>query len=100
MTVKEYLESTYKPDDAYAVRKGVKCADGFTVSVQGGTPFHYCQPRELCNYYEAVELGFPSCREESIMEYAETAEDPTGTVYAMVPIDVVEKLIEKHGGMV
>jgi len=99
MTVKEYLESTYKPDDAYHVRNGIKCEDGFTVSVQGGTPFHYCTPRELCNVYTLVELGFPNEADDTLTEYAEDPEDPTGTVYAGVPIDVVEALIEKHGGI-
>lgn len=26
--------------------------------------------------------------------------DPTGTVYGYVPIEVVESLVEKHGGMI
>ena len=47
--------------------------------------------------YESVELGFPSEADELIYEYAEEG-DYTNTVYAYVPVDIVEKLIEKHGG--
>jgi len=99
MTVKEYLESTYVPGDEYQIRKAIKCVDGYSVSVQGGDMFHYCAPREKCNYYEAVELGYPSVHDELIQEYAEDPDDQTETVFAMVPIAVVETLIEKHGGI-
>lgn len=100
MTVKNYLESTYNPSDEYAIRKPIVCADGFFVSIQGGTHFHYCTPRKHCNEYETVELGFPSAKDNYIMEYAEDPSDPTGTVYGWVPIDLVETLIEKHGGII
>jgi hypothetical protein len=33
------------------------------------------------------------------MEYAESAEYPTETVYGYVPVELVEKLIEFHGGI-
>lgn len=100
MTVKEYLTSTFEPHNPYCVRKPIVCADGFNVSVQGGTDFHYCRPRLHCNEYEAVELGFPSRKDNLIMEYAEDESRPTRTVYGWVPIEVVEQLVQKHGGMV
>ena len=100
MTVKNFLISTFNPEDSHQVREPILCADGFCVSVQGGTSFHYCTPRTHCNEYEAVELGFPSMIEPLILEYAEEPSDPTGTVYGWVPIEVVEQVIQKHGGMV
>ncbi len=100
MTVKEYLETTFNEIDEYHVRKAVKCADGFRVSIQGGTFFHYCRPKLHCNQYECVELGFPSMQDDLIMEYAEDETNPTRTVYGYVPIEVVENLIQKHGGIV
>ena len=33
------------------------------------------------------------------MNYAETPENPTETVYGWVPVEVVESVIEKHGGL-
>jgi len=35
-----------------------------------------------------------------LMPYAETPENPTDTVYAYVPVELVTNVIVKHGGMV
>jgi len=107
------------------VRPRILCNDGFSVSVQA-SEYTYCHlsytqwqnedgwqvingeywlPRETPrNFktdhytpYESVELGFPSEEDELINEYAED-NDYTNTVYGYVPVDIVEKLIEKHGG--
>lgn len=34
------------------------------------------------------------------MEYAENPDYPIHTIYGYVPIEVVDKLMEKHGGIV
>lgn len=99
VTVKEYLRLSFDFSNPHQVRLPVICKDGFTVSIQGGTEFHYCSPRMHCCEFESVELGFPSQYDELIEEYAED-DNYTGTVYGFVPIEVVEKLIEKHGGIV
>lgn len=98
-TVKAFLESTYNSKERFLVRPSVICNDGFTISIQGGDDFHYCTPRKRVNEYEAVELGYPSESDPLIMEYAEDPFNPTNTVYGFVPLDVVEKLIAKHGGI-
>lgn len=49
--------------------------------------------------YESVELGYPSMEDELINEYAEDDSDYTKTVYGYVPIEIVEELINKHGGI-
>jgi len=78
----------------------VVCADGFAMSVQASA-YNYCQPQEpAADRYETVEIGFPSAEESMLMSYAETPEDPTGTVYAYVPVELVTNVIVKHGGMV
>ena len=100
MSVIEFLESSFDPSKPYLVRARICCKDGFSISVQGGTEFHYCSPRRHCNQYIEVELGFPSAEDPLLEDYAEDPSDPTGTVYGYVPIEVVESLIEKHGGMV
>ena len=101
MTVKEYLESTFKRDDEHNLRKRVVCKDGYSISVQGGNRFNYCQPRELINIYNSVELGFPSEPDELINRYAEGngISAFTQTVYPYVDIEIVEELIKKHGGI-
>ena len=103
------------------------CADGFTVSViaGGGT---YCHPRPVLCYhfadhdmvrepdgyyetaphdfagpYDKVEVGFPSEIPEPWEEwsqFAEESEDPTGTIYSYVPVDLVRELVASHGGEV
>ena len=100
MSVIEFLKSTFDPSNPTQVRPRVYCKDGFSISVQGGTEFHYCSPRRHCNQYIEVELGFPSAADPLLEDYAEDPSDPTGTVYGYVPVEVVESLVEKHGGMI
>ena len=78
--------------------KVIKCTDGFSMSVQASKN-HYCEPRaDKPKAYRQVEVGFPSARDELLMPYVEDETNPTGTVYAFVPIEVVCQVIENHGG--
>ena len=99
MDINKYFDENRKPDGMMWRCPKIKCADGFTLSVQASN-FHYCTPREDSGPYLEVEIGFPSAKEDLIMEYAEDENDPTDTVYGWVPIDIVEQVIENHGGMV
>lgn len=76
-------------------------ADGVTLSVQASHT-HYCHPRvDDCDYYIEVEIGYPSeCPSDAIMGHAETPEKPTETVYGYVPVYILDKYIESHGGIV
>ena len=73
------------------------CKDGFSLSVQA-SEFTYCSPRDNEGPWTRVEVGFPSQKDDLLMEYAEDASIPTGTVYGYVPIEVVAEVIERHGG--
>ncbi len=76
----------------------IKCNDGFTMSVQA-REFCYCSPRSDQGPWTAVEVGFPSEREELLMEYIEVpGGDPTTNVYPWVPVEVVQKIIAARGG--
>ena len=79
--------------------KRVRCADGFTMSVQAGVN-SYSEPKDEVGPYVAVEVGFPSEEEGLLMLYAENADDPCGTVYAYTPSGVVLNVLAKHGGIV
>lgn len=89
---------------ALIFRERLVCKDGFNMSVQANSGA-YCEPRislwpdNWGNGYSSVEIGFPSEREDLIMKYAEDFDDPTGTVYGYVPVEIVDKIIEKHGGI-
>lgn len=106
MTVKDWLAKPIKINgycngtfEVQANRPRLYCNDGYSISVQA-SEFHYCSPRlNGLQDYKSVELGYPSAEDELINEYAENALDYTDTVYGYVPIEVVEKLIEKHGGI-
>ena len=76
----------------------ITCKDGFSVSIQASAR-HYCRPRTDEGPWTHVELGFPNQCDPMIEPYAEDADDPLHTVYPCVPIDLVERLIESHGGI-
>ena len=79
----------------------VVCADGFTMSVQAGTGASYSSPRKGPGPFTAVEVGFPSQREELLMEFVDAGpEDPTEQVYGWVPAKVILEVIAKHGGQI
>ena len=81
------------------------CANGFTMSVQVVYSL-YSTPKKIAKRYSAVEIGFPSEPEELIKEWAEFTPfdedekpDYTDTVYPYVPVEVVDKVLKKHGGI-
>ena len=83
----------------------VICKDGFTMSVQAGESL-YSSPRDVADKYEKAEIGFPSSPESLIAKYAENGEvegndDPRlcDTVYPYVPVELIDKVIHKHGGI-
>ena len=78
----------------------VVCADGFSMSVQANATAYSMPKMTGAPVYTEVEIGFPSAKEELLMEWCEDKEDPTGTVYGYVPVQVVVNVIAKHGGMV
>lgn len=99
--LREWLKRTYKINKygSLETRPRIACSDGFSMSVQAGY-FLYSTPRvnlESGDYTE-VEIGFPSEKEDLICVFAESHADYTETVYPYVPVEVVEAVIEKHGG--
>ena len=97
--VNEYMKNN-RATDWFGVKR-LHCKDGFSMSVQAHYGA-YCAPRvdhTDTDYYFEVEVGFPSEREELLMEYVEDYDNPTDTVYGYVPVEVVQEVIEKHGGI-
>lgn len=96
MNIIEYLHK-YRENGTHA--PAIRCKDGFHMSVQA-SHLHYCSPRlDGKQNYTAVEVGYPSERVEELIQYAESPERPTDTVYGWVPVHIIEVIIEKHGGM-
>ena len=76
----------------------VVCADGFTMSVQASA-YHYCSPRDSQGPYASAEVGFPSEKVGAFMPYIDDEDaDPTETVYAFVPLEIIAQAITDHGG--
>ena len=75
------------------------CKDGFTMSVQASRT-HYCQPRQDEGPWNQVEIGFPSDKEPLLHDWAKDSSKPTKTVYGYVPVEIVDAVIAKHGGLV
>ena len=105
MNINEYLLSQRDitsplvyTDHDYPTAKRITCADGFSLSVQA-THGAYCSPRTNIGPWHEVEVGFPSEAPELILSYAEDHDQLTKTVYGYVPIELVDQLIELHGGM-
>lgn len=100
--IREFLKRTTKMDCGIMqkVRPRIVCKDGFSMSVQAGRGL-YCTPRTNLpdGKYQTCEIGYPSDKEPLILEYSEI-NDYTNTVYGYVPIDVIDQVIEKHGGIV
>ena len=101
----EYIKKTYKnlrSNKCVAfIRSKIQCNDGFSISIQASA-CHYCNPRATFEGpYTELELGYPSCSEELLIPYMEdNCYKPEDTVYPYVPVEVVDKVIKKHGGIV
>lgn len=98
MNLQQFIKDTFDSEKEYFNRPRIYCKDGFNMSVQGSQG-HYCSPRSNQDFYHSMEIGFPSQEEESILEFAEEKEIPTGTVYGWVPCELIQELIDKHGGI-
>ena len=72
-------------------RPPIYCADGFAMSVQDHG-YAYATPGQTS------EIGYPTKEEPLLEGYAEDPTDPTDTIYANVPNEIVEEIIKKHGG--
>jgi hypothetical protein len=80
-------------------RPKIVCMDGFKMSVQGNE-MAYSIPRKTGTDFQAMEIGFPSEVEDLILKFMDTSiADPTQTVYGYVPLDIIQKVIDKHGGI-
>ena len=71
------------------LNKSVKCADGFSMSVQANQGA-YCSPRvSNARRYTEVEVGYPTHEEPLLLEYADEPDRPTDTVYGYEPSQTV-----------
>lgn len=100
MNLAEFIITTSKESfGGYSeLKPRIVCNDGFSMSVQASKG-NYSEPRAFSSVYSSVEIGFPSEEEPLINEYAEQSGDYTQTVYGWTPVEIVEEVILKHGGI-
>lgn len=98
MTINEFFRK-HGNGKEYQLFPRITCTDGFSLSVQAGEG-KYSAPRHMSKHFSQVEVGFPSAKEDDLMEWAETPDAPTETVYGYVPVETVDAVIAKHGGMI
>ena len=95
-----YYLKRQAPKDSICVDR-LTCIDGFSMSVQV-SQYHYCTPKvpyTITTEYTHMEVGYPSEIEESLLPFAENKNDPCGTVYYRVPVEIINDIINKHGGV-
>lgn len=99
LTRRETVSDMFSDYKTLYIRPRIICKDGFQISIQASDT-HYCKPQNIyAEVYEKVELGYPNEKEDLIMDYAEDEGD-IETVYAYVPVTIVDEMLEKHGGIV
>ncbi len=93
----KFIEATNSDINDLHIRPRVFCQDGFSISIQAGIG-HHSTPNDKNNYtyYSCLELGYPS-EDDSLAELAQYKD--VGDVYSYVDWMVVEKLLDKHGGI-
>ena len=74
----------------------VICKDGYFMSIQA-SKFHHCEPKETLKTfdYDTVEVR---CLEDDATELTEY-EGNDKKFYYNVPVEVIENIIKKHGGI-
>ena len=74
------------------------CADGFSMSVQASAR-HFCEPRTNWGPYTQMEVGNASPEEPLLLPFQD---EPyfSPDRYDNVPVEVIHKIIAKHGGLV
>jgi hypothetical protein len=76
------------------------CRDGLKLSVQASSS-HYCEPKNHVGPWKSMELGFPSRSVPELRSWREDLGDDSPDeecVFGWVPVDMLLKTIEKHGG--
>lgn len=83
----------------YLKRHRIVCKDGFSMSVNGST-LHDSIPAKPAKKYFAMEVAHPSETESELAYfYARTGRASVEGNYPKVPVYVIERIIQKHGGL-
>ena len=97
MKIQEFLDKTHPTEKE--LRPRIICNDGFSMSVQAGKET-YSMPSEAGKTgFSSVEIGYLNEEEELLFGIAENEENYTDTIYPYIPVELVNEIINKHGGI-
>jgi len=85
---------------SHEVMPPLVCRDGLELSIQASS-YHYCTPKTHEGPWTAMELGFPSKSVPELRQWREDLGDDSPDeecIFGWVPVDMLLKTIEKHGG--
>lgn len=98
-TISKIYEEEMNYNNTFFTCPRVYAKDGWNVSLQINNG-NYCESengyRKLGHTFKKVEFGYPSNLDEELLEFAE---QPTNNTVGSCPIEVLEKIFEKHGGI-
>ena len=100
-TVRNFLKATSRRDSdgLQKSRPYIVCADGYELSVQAGKAFFSSPRKDLEDgSYTHVEVGPLREYEEDFFPYSADKRKPRSCVNICVPVELVDALIQKHGG--
>ena len=99
------MEETYK--STYFVLPRIHCKDGFSISIQVNNGNYCASENGLYTFgtdWKLVEWGFPSehidaKKYNAVIDFDEEDIDTTPTVGGYVEIELMDKLLQEHGGI-
>jgi hypothetical protein len=96
MTIQDFLKQTVSfSGPSQDTRPAIFCQDGFAISVQASRS-HYSEPRADGHHdFTQVEVANPTQSCTELEPYFE----PIGHIFVYVPIELVQAIIEQHGGI-
>lgn len=107
MDINEFLRQTKEfipglPDGmkVQETRPRAVLGDGHSLSIQAGRLLHSLPGSDEAKHYTHVDVGFPSFVDPALLSYTVGNQDPMLSVYYYVPVAVLQKVLDDHGGIV
>lgn len=104
MTIHEALQLVGESERHKTIRLfyPIICKDGFRMSVQASRG-HHCTPKVTLDIpylseYKNYEVGACNMEESLLKKYVENDLDDY-KIYDQVPVEVLNEILEKHGGI-
>lgn len=83
--------------DARGYLPGIRLKDGVFMSVQC---LYGSASRGYCGAYTSMEVAYPTRVIDEFLPYARNPRKPTDTIYRYVPVEIINRVIRDHGGIV